>query len=242
MIDDNFNIDFGNIELPDLDLDLFAGPGDDDDKRMETRYMKPYLPDTFRQEDILYENALTLAKHLTLEKGQMANVIVSGAFIFGDFIEAYITHHMAKVKRMTISTLSLSQENVDSLQNLLDNGYLDHLDLIISAYFYAHERHALVPYLYEHLDHQNRFQLSVCGSHMKTVHFETTGGKKIVIHGSANLRSSANIEQFTIEENPALFDFYEEVTRKIIDKFNTINKPIRGQPLWDTITRKTFND
>lgn len=242
MIDDNFNIDFGNIELPDLDLDLFAGPGDDDDKRMETRYMKPYLPDTFRQEDILYENALTLAKHLTLEKGQMANVIVSGAFIFGDFIEAYITHHMAKVKRMTISTLSLSQENVDSLQNLLDNGYLDHLDLIISAYFYAHERHALVPYLYEHLDHQNRFQLSVCGSHMKTVHFETTGGKKIVIHGSANLRSSANIEQFTIEENPALFDFYEEVTRKIIDKFKTINKPIRGQPLWDTITRKTFND
>ena len=242
MIDDNFNIDFGNIELPDLDLDLFAGPGDDDDKRMETRYMKPYLPDTFRQEDILYENALTLAKHLTLEKGQMANVIVSGAFIFGDFLEAYITHHMAKVKRMTISTLSLSQENVDSLQNLLDNGYLDHLDLIISAYFYAHERHALVPYLYEHLDHQNRFQLSVCGSHMKTVHFETTGGKKIVIHGSANLRSSANIEQFTIEENPALFDFYEEVTRKIIDKFKTINKPIRGQPLWDTITRKTFND
>ena len=242
MIDDNFNIDFGNIELPDLDLDLFAGPGDDDDKRMETRYMKPYRPDTFRQEDILYENALTLAKHLTLEKGQMANVIVSGAFIFGDFIEAYITHHMAKVKRMTISTLSLSQENVDSLQNLLDNGYLDHLDLIISAYFYAHERHALVPYLYEHLDHQNRFQLSVCGSHMKTVHFETTGGKKIVIHGSANLRSSDNIEQFTIEENPALFDFYEEVTRKIIDKFKTINKPIRGQPLWDTITRKTFND
>ena len=27
MIDDDFNIDFGNIELPDLDLDLFAGPG-----------------------------------------------------------------------------------------------------------------------------------------------------------------------------------------------------------------------
>lgn len=127
-------------------------------------------------------------------------------------------------------------------QYLLDNGYLDHLDLIISAYFYAHERHALVPYLYEHLDHQNRFQLSVCGTHMKTVHFETTGGKKIVIHGSANLRSSANIEQFTIEENPALFDFYEDISQKIIAKFKTINKPIRVQPLWDTITRKTFND
>ena len=242
MIDDDFNIDFGNIELPDLDLDLFAGPGDDADQRMETRYMKPYRPDTWQQHEIMYDNAQKLARELTIGEGERANVVVAGSFIFGDFIEAYLTSHNAKAIRMTISTLSLSQENIDSLQNLLDNGYLEHLDLIISAYFYAHERHALVPYLYEHLDHQNRFQLSVCGTHMKTVHFETTGGKKIVIHGSANLRSSANIEQFTIEENPALFDFYEDISQKIIAKFKTINKPIRVQPLWDTITRKTFND
>ena len=121
--------------------------------------MKPYRPDTFRQEDILYENALSLAQHLTLEKGQRAggNIIVSGAFIFGDFIEAL--HHAphGQSKRMTISTLSLSQENIDSLQNLPDNGYLDHLDLIISAYLPPTSDTASYPTLYEHLDHQNRF-------------------------------------------------------------------------------------
>ena len=37
MIDDDFNIDFGNIELPDLDLDLFAGPGDDEIGRASCR-------------------------------------------------------------------------------------------------------------------------------------------------------------------------------------------------------------
>lgn len=237
---DELDIDFGNIQLPELDLDIFAdGP---EDEKQETRYMKPHRPDTWQQHEIMYDNAQKLARDLTLDRGMRANVIVAGNFIFGDFIEAYLTSHNAKAIRMTISTLSLSQENVDSLRTLLEYGYIDQLDMIISAYFFAHERGALIPYMYEQLDIDNRFQLSVCGTHMKTVHFETLGGKKIVIHGSANLRSSANIEQFTIEENPALFDFYEEISQKIIEKYKTIKKPIRVKPLWDAITRKKFND
>ena len=239
-ITEELDIDFGNIQLPELDLDIFAdGP---EDEKQETRYMKPHRPETFKESEIMYDNAQKLARELTLDKGERANVIVSGSFIFGDFIEAYITHHNAKVKHMAISTLSLSQDNIDSLHNLLEFGYLDQLDMIISVYFFAHERNVLVPYMYEKLDTGDRFQLAVCATHMKTCHFETLGGKKIVIHGSANLRSSNNIEQFTIEENPALYDFYEETTQKIIDRYKTINKAVRGDHLWDTITKKKFND
>src|SRR5690606_26500043 len=115
-ITDELDIDFGNIQLPELDLDIFA---DGPDEKQRTRYMKPHRPDTWKQEDIMYDNAEKLARELTLDRGERANVIVSGSFIFGDFIEAYITHHNAKVIKMTISTLSLSQENVDSLRNLL---------------------------------------------------------------------------------------------------------------------------
>lgn len=235
---DEVDIDFGNIQLPDFDLNIFG----DGSKKEHGRYMKPHRPETFKESEIMYDNAQKLARELTLDKGERANVIVSGSFIFGDFIEAYIVHHNAKVKHMAISTLSLSQDNIDSLHNLLEFGYLDQLDMIISVYFFAHERNVLVPYMYEKLDTGDRFQLAVCATHMKTCHFETLGGKKIVIHGSANLRSSANIEQFTIEENPALFDFYEEISQKIIEKYKTIQKPIRVKPLWDAITRKKFND
>ena len=239
-ITDELDIDFGNIQLPEIDLDIFAdGP---EDEKQETRYMKPHRPDTWQQSEIMYENAQKLARELTLDKGERANVIVAGSFIFGDFIEAYLTHHNAKAKRMTISTLSLSQDNVDSLHNLMMNGYIDQLEMIISVFFFAHERRALIPYLYQKLDIDNRFQLAVCATHMKTVHFETLGGKKIVIHGSANLRSSANIEQFTIEENPELFTFYDDMSQNILDRFSTIKKPIRDKPLWDVITRKKFND
>ena len=91
---------------------------------------------------------------------------------------------------MTISTLSLSQDNIDSLANLLDWGYIDELNLIVSAYWFSHERWSLVPYCYERLDKEDKFQLAVAGIHTKTCQFETLGGKRIVIHGSANLRSS----------------------------------------------------
>jgi hypothetical protein len=40
--------------------------------------------------------------------------------------------------------------------------------------------------------------------------FETYCGMKIVIHGSANLRSSDNIEQIDIEENEELFNYSDE--------------------------------
>ena len=43
----------------------------------------------------------------------------------------------------------------------------------------------------------------------------------MVIHGSANLRSSGNIEQFTIEENPELYDFYEDLFENIINDCGT---------------------
>ncbi len=236
--DFSFNFDFGNLEVPEIELDAFdvltdnLMPGED-------RYMKPKLQ-AVNQDLIMYENAERLARELTLNKNERANVIVSGSFIFGDFIEAYIVHHNALVPKMTINTLSLSQNNVDSLHNLIEGDYVQELNLIISDYFYSHERRILIPYIYENLDIDNKFQLAVAGTHMKTCHFETEGGRKIVIHGSANLRSSANIEQFTIEENKELYNFYDDVCGKIIDQYKTINKPIRVSKLWKTITGKDY--
>lgn len=227
------DFDFGNIGVPDIDFSQFDILGEDDHE--ETRYMKPKAHNPHQSRYIIYDNAVKLAKELKLDFGERSDVIVGGNFIFGDFIEAYVTTHMAKCKKMTISTLSLSQNNVDSLQNLLELGYVDELDLIVSVYFWSNERHALIPYIYDKLDIDNKFQLAVADIHTKTAQFETLGGRKIVIHGSANLRSSGNIEQFTIEENPGIYDFYDGVFDDIIEKYATINKPIRRKALWQQL-------
>lgn len=80
--------------------------------------------------------------------------------------------------------------------------------------------------------------MAVAGNHTKICLFETDGGKKFVIHGSANLRSSDNIEQITIEETPELYVFYKEFHDRIINDYSIINKDKRGKQLWKAIVTK----
>lgn len=238
---DSFDLisDIGNFDIPEIDFGLFDfDPGEV--ANTENRYVKPKLV-PMNDEQVLYDNAIKLAKEIKLGKGDRYDCIVSGSFIFGDFIEAFMTHNNAKAVSMTITTLSLSQDNIDSLHTLLTHGYIDRLNMIVSDYFYSHERHALIPYIYRELDIADRFQLAVAFVHTKTVHFETLGGKKIVIHGSANLRTSGNCEQFTIEENPELHDFYEERFNPILERFATINKTAPRKTQWRDMTIKKFN-
>ena len=216
--------DIGNFDIPDIDIDLPKLDFMPSDETEETRYTLPHLVHYNEEDFVLYENAVKLAKELKVKEGMRADAFIAGSFIFGDFIEAFMTTHNVGTKKMTISTLSMSEENVDSLRTLMEKGYVEELNLIISVYFWGHERHAMLPYIYEQLDIDNRFQLA------------------IVIHGSANLRSSGSIEQFTIEENPKLHDFYEEQFSKILDKYATIKKPIRNSKAWDIFTKKYFKD
>lgn len=182
---------------------------------------------------VKYKNALQLAKDIgQLDKeGQRVFAVVDGSFIFGDFIEAYLVTHNLLAKRMVISTLSLSQNNIDSLKNLFDGDYLEKLDLIVSTMFWGNERGNLINYTYKKLDIDNKFQLAVCRTHTKITLIETECGKWLTIHGSANLRSSDNIEMFSIENSKDLYDFNLEWHDEIINKYQTINKPITNKQI-----------
>lgn len=183
---------------------------------------------------VKYKNALQMARDIgpMNTPGQRVFAVVDGSFIFGDFIEAFLVTHNMLAKRMIISTLSLSQENIDSLKNLIIGDYLHQLDMVVSDYFYSHERHGLVNYMYEHLDIDNRFQLAVCRTHTKICLIETGCGQFFTIHGSANLRSSDNIEMFEIENDRALYEFNASWHDEVIQKYQTINKAVRSIDTW----------
>lgn len=210
----------------------FSGETED---AFQTRYIKPpkcrEVPDRL----LKYELAEKLARDIIPEKDCRYFAIIDGKFIAGDFIEAFVVEHNLAIKSMTISTLSMSENNVDSLANILNGGFVQELNLIVSDYFFSHERRNLIPYIYAELDKENRFQLAVAGTHCKTCIMETEDGMFFVIHGSANLRSSSNIEQIMIEENRELYDFNHEYQMLIIDKYKTIKKGIRHERLWNTI-------
>lgn len=231
------NFDF---KIPDFELDLDFDFGNGFNNRYQKNKEVKELP----QGLVKYSNAKKLAKNTDLSKCSRYNCIISGNFIFGDYIEALLVEHDIKCTSMTISTLSMDQNNVDSLRNLFDGDYLDKLNLIVSDYFYSHERGSLIPYIYNNLDIEDRFQLAVAGSHTKICLMQFEDGRKVVIHGSANLRSSSNIEQFVIEVNEELYDFWLEYHEDILKEYYTINKnikkqkSIRGNRLWQVVQQK----
>jgi hypothetical protein len=116
-----FDFDFGNIELPEFDPAIFDLADESEQPQEENRYTKPRIYPA-KPNFICYDNADKLARELTVNKQERADVFISGNFIFGDFLEAYIVQRNAKCRKMTVTTLSLSQDNVDSLHNLLAAG------------------------------------------------------------------------------------------------------------------------
>jgi hypothetical protein len=226
---ENFNLDFNFdfASFSDIEIDLNV--------EFETKYIKPPKTKKLTYKKLKYSKAEKLAKDLNFKELDRAFVIVNGSFIFGDFIEAFIVENQINVLEMTISTLSYSKDNIDSLKNLFEADYIQKLNIIVSDYFYSHEKNKLIKYTYDQFEN-NDFQLATAGTHCKICQFKTEGNKYIVIHGSVNLRSSGNIEQFVIEDNKELYQFNEEYQNRIIEKYKTINKTIRSKELWHQVT------
>lgn len=220
----NFGVDFSKPIFQDDELEQT-------NKYLETTPY-PYISANM----VLYENAEYLAKCFELRDNCRYDTLLSGNFIFGDLIEAIVVKHNCFCENLTISTLSYSEENIQSLRNLINGGFIGKLNIIVSDYFFSHERNNLIRKAYKMLDVNNCFNLVVAGVHTKIVLIESKGGKKIVMHGSANLRSSRNIEQCCIEENKELYDGYWGVFEKIVEKYKIDGKAARGGKLWDLIS------
>ena len=100
-----------------------------------------------------------------------------------------------------------------------------------------------MPYLYEALDVDGLdFDVAFASIHTKIVSVETLAGRHLVMDGSANLRSSRNIEQLRIECDERLYEYIERFADKVFAAYSVVNhgepypKPVRGNRLWGAIT------
>lgn len=188
----------------DFNIDDFNYIGEDEVKK---RYIKPKLKKLSCK--VNYLKAEELAKKVNLYPNEEQHFIVQGDFIAGDFIEALLKVKNVTCNEMYISTLSLSQNNIDSLKLLINGNYIKDLTIMISNYFYSHEKNNLVKYMLKELDVNNNFDLLVCRNHTKIILLQISN-IYIVISGSSNLRSSNCLEQLIIQENKELYDFYKQ--------------------------------
>lgn len=238
-------------DLPEIDLTPFDDPNDDDygfeldgfsldleaDDQLENGFCKPRIT---KPKCVTYDSATALSANIKAEPGANYYAIVSGNFIFGDIIEAFIINKALRVQQLTVCTLSMSENNVDSLVNIMLSGLCSNLHLIISSYFFAHERQGLIKYIHDELENKPwKFTLSVAGTHMKVCLIKTEH-LFITMHGSANLRSSRNIEQFSLTESRELYEFNEGIMNAIASSY-AINRKggDRGNKIWQKVLKQT---
>jgi hypothetical protein len=186
------------------------------------------LPDTFIKlnysllpaKNVFYENAVNLAKEINIKKGERYFVNVTGKFIYGDFIGAFIQEKNFDVEILTVISLSASYDNIDMLCALVENGWVEKLDLYLSEYFLRTEMRKstdtirLLKKIAE--ENQDKIKISYSDLHSKITLIKTKCGHHFTIAGSANLRSSQSIEQFQIEENKELYDFNYNYYKKFM--------------------------
>ena len=169
-------------------------------------------------EPVCFENAEDMAESIDYTKDYFC--LVSGSFIFGDFLEALCFKKHLNPSCMYITTLGMSQENIDSIVNLTDYLGTRKVNLIVSHYFAGVERHKLIPYM-EREFQGKPIDVAVLASHCKiTVIYSDKGNA--VIAGSANLSSSNNVEQFQIMHDPAIVSYCASRLDDIMKRFTVI--------------------
>jgi hypothetical protein len=57
----------------------------------------------------------------------------------------------------------------------------------------------------------------------------------LVIGGSANLRSSMNIEQLTLDNDETLYAFHREWMAEILNEYHVQHKMLRRDRLWQLV-------
>lgn len=188
----------------------------------KTRKRNP-IPDRF----ITFDNALELSGKIgKFDLYHRLFCVTNGNCSMSDILEAFIVEREFHIKKLHIVNPSVGLDGVASLRNLLEGGYVDELDLVLSEDFRKDEVRpgGIIPELYRYLDFENRVQIGFIGNHSKIITFETHCGLFITIHGSANLRACRAFEQFMIEENKDLHLFNVQISNAFIDEFFTISK------------------
>ena len=244
-------IDFAADIMPDFeasetslmdayDLESLEGFGSILEEDIPARYTAPKL---LEPQTVAFQNARDLCNKLRFKQGENVYALISGKFIFGDIIEGLVCRRNVRMDELYICSLSLNQENVDSLRNCQLYGGIGKLFIVLSYYFYAHERQHLVPYIYRELDTDevDDFQLAFCNIHSKLILFKTPDGLYYTIHGSANLRSCNSIEQIQIIESRALYDFNRKFIENLNRLFSTVDRKVgrrmKPQDLFDNAVK-----
>jgi hypothetical protein len=171
---------------------------------------------------VKYQNAIELVKELgdIPNENEAVYIWLQGNFVFGDFLIQYISENEIDIDELTIITLSIGYENIEALTALIENGWVEKINFIVSGYFMRTEKkkHTRSIQMLEEATKNKNFKVFQSNTHQKVCLMKLKDGRKLVFHGSANMKGSQNYEQLMFENNSYLYDFNYEYFKNLINK------------------------
>lgn len=151
------------------------------------------------------ENALEVLPHLPADPDERTHAVLRGDFVLCDLIPAIIREH-GRCPQLHIATLGMSSANADALASLHHAGLIGEITICCSLYFRQVDRLSTYREVAARLE--GIAKIIVARNHAKVICLPTESGDHFVIEGSANLRSSDNLEQIAIFNDAELIAFH----------------------------------
>jgi hypothetical protein len=139
--------------------------------------------------------------------GESLHALQTGRYDLMHLIVVIVEMRPVPVNRMRLATLSYNGRNLAEMLRLLDSGKVTQLSLLCSTYFARHGDRDLYEETLQELRRRGQ-QVAAPRSHAKVVTMEFADGEKLVLEGSANLRTNSNWEPFCLIHDAGLHDWH----------------------------------
>lgn len=140
------------------------------------------------------------------DRDEIIHCVMRGNFHGWDLVPAILRLAAQPIETLYLATLGFNQRNAAEMLRLIDDGQIGALTLVCANYMRdasAETFQTLANGL-----HERGQRIAAARNHAKVIAAKLPDGRAYVVESSANLRSCHNIEQFTLTESPALFDFH----------------------------------
>jgi hypothetical protein len=138
--------------------------------------------------------------------GESLHAIMTARLDMTDVLNALL-EKLGRCEVAKIGTLGLNRRNYKALVRMLDAGQIGSLTLLVSRFFWAHNKELFTEMLIAF--RQRKQIVAAVDSHAKVMSLCFSNGTRFAVEGSANLCSNGSArENFCIVNDPALVDFH----------------------------------
>ncbi len=140
-------------------------------------------------------------------KGHEVFLIMTGKFhgfdILGGILD--LAGEGVTIDDLKIATLGFNRDQTDRLAEMIDAGQIKRVVFVVSNLF-SEKNGDEYDYLSETLTARGQVVANT-RNHTKIILIALSDGRRLVVHGSLNLRRCNNFEQVAISNDPQTFDF-----------------------------------